>query len=79
MLICVLCWHVARRAVGGPPLACGISWRVWATTASAAMIYQHEARGADQSITRAIDSHVQAEQANDDDDDGQAGVLAPVG
>jgi integrase len=45
----------------------------------AAMIYQHEARGADQSITRAIDSHVQAEQANDEDDDGQAGVLTPVG
>ncbi|HUK68485.1 MAG TPA: site-specific integrase [Streptosporangiaceae bacterium] len=45
----------------------------------AAMIYQHEARGPDQSITRAIDSHVQAEQANDDDDDGEAGTLAPVG
>ncbi len=28
----------------------------------AAMIYQHEARGADQAITNAIDSHVQAEQ-----------------
>ena len=49
------------------------------TTASAAMIYQHEARGADQAITRAIDTHVQVEQANDDDDDGSAGVLAPVG
>ncbi|MGI8446374.1 MAG: tyrosine-type recombinase/integrase [Streptosporangiaceae bacterium] len=45
----------------------------------AAMIYQHEARGADQAITRAIDTHVQAEQANGDDDDGEAGVLAPVG
>ena len=45
----------------------------------AAMIYQHEARGADQAITSAIDSHVQAEQRGDDDDDGQAGVLAPVG
>jgi hypothetical protein len=45
----------------------------------AAMIYQHEARGADQAITRAIDTHVQAEQANDDDDDdGSAGVLAPA-
>jgi integrase len=46
----------------------------------AAMIYQHEARGADQAITSAIDSHVQAEQRSDDDDhdDGQAGVLAPV-
>jgi hypothetical protein len=42
----------------------------------AALIYQHETRGADQAITRAIDTHVQAEQANDDDDDGTAGVLA---
>jgi integrase len=46
----------------------------------AAMIYQHEARGADQAITRAIDIQVQAEQANDDEGaDGSAGVLAPVG
>jgi hypothetical protein len=44
------------------------------------MIYQHEARGADRAITDAIDTHVQAEQANDDeDDDGPAGLLAPVG
>ncbi len=44
------------------------------------MIYQHEARGADQAITDAIDSHVQAEQReDDDDDDGQADALAPVG
>jgi integrase len=46
----------------------------------ATMIYQHEARGADRAITDAIDSHVQAEQLGDDDnDDGQAGALAPVG
>ena len=48
----------------------------------AALIYQHEARGADQAITSAIDSHVQAERdknARGDDDDGQAGGLAPVG
>jgi integrase len=46
----------------------------------AAMIYQHEARGADQAITSAIDSHVQAEQHHDPgEDDGQAGALAPVG
>jgi len=44
----------------------------------AAMIYQHEAHSADQAITSAIDSHVQAERL-DDDDDGQAGGLAPVG
>jgi hypothetical protein len=36
-----------------------------------AMIYQHEARGADQAITSAIDHHVQAEQQNGgEDDDG---------
>ena len=44
----------------------------------AALIYQHEARGADKRITDAIDTHVQAEQANDDDD-GAAGALLPVG
>jgi hypothetical protein len=44
----------------------------------AAMIYQHEARGADRAITDVIDSHVQAER-HGDDDDGQAGALAPVG
>ena len=45
----------------------------------AALIYQHQARGADQAITDAIDRHVQAEQSGDQDDDGSAGVLAPVG
>jgi len=46
----------------------------------AAMIYQHEAQGADQVITRAIDAHIEAEQRDDgDDDDGAAGALAPVG
>ncbi len=43
----------------------------------AAMIYQHAARGADQTITSAIDRHVQAEHR--DDDDGAAGALVPVG
>ena len=45
----------------------------------AAMISQHDARGADQTITSAIDSHVQAEQRGDEVGDGQAGALAPVG
>jgi integrase len=46
----------------------------------AAMIYQHEARGADKAITSAIDAHVEAEQGgNRDDDDGAAGVLVPAG
>jgi hypothetical protein len=44
----------------------------------AALIYQHEARGADKRITDAIDTRVQVEQANDDDD-GAAGGLLPVG
>ena len=47
----------------------------------AALIYQHEARDADQRITDAIDSHVQAERDNqgDDADDGPAGALVPAG
>jgi integrase len=45
----------------------------------AALICQYEARGADQAITSAIDSRVQAEQHSDEGDDGQAGGLAPVG
>jgi hypothetical protein len=46
----------------------------------AAVIDQHEAQGADQVITKAIDAHIEAEQRDDgDDDDGEAGVLAPVG
>ena len=43
------------------------------------MIYQQEARGADQAITDAIDTHVQAEKPGDDDDERPAGVLALVG
>jgi integrase len=45
----------------------------------AAMIYQHEARGADKAITDAIDKHVDDErdQANEDDD-GTAGVPVPA-
>ena len=45
----------------------------------AAMIYQHEARGADQAITDAIDRHVQTERADDKGDDGSTDTLAPVG
>jgi integrase len=46
----------------------------------AAMIYQHEALGADQAITRAIDAHLSAQQRDEGDgDDGAAGMLAPVG
>jgi integrase len=46
----------------------------------AAMIYQHEAQGADQAITKAIDAHIEAQQhADGDDDDGTARVLVPAG
>jgi hypothetical protein len=47
----------------------------------AALIYQHQARGADKIITSNIDAHVEAERKRkeDDDDDGTAGVLVPVG
>jgi hypothetical protein len=46
----------------------------------AAMIYQHEAQGADTTITNAIDTHVQAEQRKQgDDEDGPSGVLVPAG
>lgn len=43
----------------------------------AALIYQHEARGADQRITNAIDAHVQTERDRDDDD--KDGALVPAG
>ena len=45
----------------------------------AALIYQHEARGADKRITDNIDAHVESEQGGRDDDDGPAGVLVPAG
>jgi integrase len=44
----------------------------------AAMIYQHQARGADRMITDNIDAHVEAERGKPDDDDGAAGVLVPL-
>jgi len=45
----------------------------------AAMIYQHAAGGADDAITEAMDSHVEAEQVCDEDgDNGAAGALVPA-
>ena len=45
----------------------------------AAMVYQHVARGADQVITGAIDTHDQGEKRGDaDGEDGAAGVLVPL-
>jgi integrase len=43
----------------------------------AAMIYQHLARGADQAITSAIDTHVEGEKRRDED--GEDGALVPAG
>ncbi|MEV4159799.1 hypothetical protein [Nonomuraea dietziae] len=40
------------------------------------MIYQHAVRGADQTITDAIDKHI---SGTDEGDDGSAGILVPVG
>ena len=46
----------------------------------AALIYRHEARGADKAITNAIDTHVQAEKVKrGDNEDGSADVLVPAG
>lgn len=43
------------------------------------MTYQHEARGADETISDATDSHVNHEQRKDDDgDDCLAGALVPA-
>jgi hypothetical protein len=44
------------------------------------MIYELQARGADQLITNAIDVHVQGEQRKDDgNEDASNGVLVPAG
>lgn len=45
----------------------------------AALIYQHQARGADRRIADAIDVHIQAERIKGDDEDGPAGTLVPAG
>jgi len=44
-----------------------------------AMVYQHEARGADTAITNAIEAHLEAGRGrDDDDDDGPTGALVPA-
>jgi len=45
----------------------------------AAIIYQHQARGADAVITNAIDAHADSELRRDGTDDGHADAIAPVG
>jgi hypothetical protein len=45
----------------------------------AALIYQHESRGADQAIADAIDRQLRLEHGTDeDDDDGSSGALIPA-
>ena len=46
----------------------------------AALIYQHEARGADAALTNAIDAHVDAQRARDNrNDDGPHATLTSAG
>jgi hypothetical protein len=40
----------------------------------AAMIYQHEARGADKAITDVIDTHVEDEKRREEDEDDTTGT-----
>jgi len=42
----------------------------------AAMIYQHAVRGADKTITDAIDLHVEDEKRKDDDEGDAAGTAS---
>jgi integrase len=42
----------------------------------ATMIYQHEARGADQVITSAIDTHIEAEKRRGSDKGGASGTAS---
>jgi integrase len=54
----------------------GLMARIGHDSERAAMIYQHEARVADQASTNAIDAHVQGEQRGD----GEGGAaLVPAG
>ncbi len=59
-----------------PSLGCSRQAEVLSTMTDAS---EHEARGADQAITSAIDGQIQAEQRREEDDDGTAGVPVPAG
>jgi integrase len=54
----------------------GLMARIGHDNIRAAMIYQHAVRGADKSITDAIDRHISS--GDDEDDEGTAGVLVPI-
>jgi hypothetical protein len=69
-------------ANSGAPLTKDLMTRMGHDSQRAAMIYQHEARGADHRITDTIGFHVQAErdgQGDQGSDDGPAGALVPAG
>ncbi len=81
-------WNVNRPHSGGTNTFAAASGagikdlmaRMGHDSERAAMIYQHEARGADRAITGAIDAHVEAERALEgDDDDGLGDMLVPAG
>jgi integrase len=66
----------ARRGAGVRDLMA----RMGHDSERAAMIYQHEVQRADQTITDAIDKHVQGQKPDDDEEDGGvSGVLTPAG
>ncbi|HEX6521322.1 MAG TPA: hypothetical protein VF070_15135 [Streptosporangiaceae bacterium] len=44
-----------------------------------ALIYQHQARGADKIITNSADVHIESQRRGPDDGDGVADALVPAG
>jgi hypothetical protein len=65
-----------------PPAGAGLKdlmARMGHDSERAALIYQHEAHGADKRITEAIDLHLQADGGQDDDDGDATGALVPAG
>jgi len=74
-------WHTGNTfaAASGAGLR-DLMARMGHDSERAALIYQHEARGADAAITNAIDAHVDAHRAHDEgDDDSPPGILTPAG
>lgn len=84
-----------RRAAPTPCHDLRHSGNAWAATSGAgprdlmarmghdsertAIIYQHQARGADAVITQAIDAHADVELRLDDEGDGESWPVVPVG
>jgi hypothetical protein len=69
-------WHTGNQFAANSGVALrDLMARIGHDSERAAMIYQHEARGADKAITDAIDAHVDDERGQDDGPAG-ARVLA---